>query len=137
MEYRSMSTLGFTHLQPAQLTTVGKRFSLYLQDFYIDYLQLIALLKNWPMRGVKGTTGTQASFLDLFDNDHSKVKLLEKRVCEMMGFDNVLQLTGQTYTRKLDYSFLTVLSGIAQSSHKMCTDIRLFKQKYTCHIFYV
>ncbi len=124
-KYRSMPTLGFTHYQPAQLTTVGKRFALYLQDFMLDLEELEFESANLPFRSVKGTTGTQASFLALFNRDYSKVAELEKRVASRMGFDKIIDLSGQTYTRKVDYKVLSVLSGIGQSAHKMATDIRL------------
>ena len=124
-KYRDLPTLGFTHYQPAQLTTVGKRFCLYLQDFIFDFERLEAEMANLPFRSVKGTTGTQASFMALFHNDHAKCKALEKRVAELMGFDKIVPVSGQTYTRKVDYYVLTVLSGIAQSAYKMCGDIRL------------
>ena len=124
-KYRSMPTLGFTHYQPAQLTTVGKRFALYLQDFMLDLEELEFESANLPFRSVKGTTGTQASFLALFNRDFSKVAELEKRVAARMGFDKIIDLSGQTYTRKVDYKVLSVLSGIGQSAHKMATDIRL------------
>lgn len=118
-------TLGFTHFQPAQLTTVGKRFSLYLQDFMLDFERLEREVGELRFRSVKGTTGTQASFLELFDGDHEKCRQLERDVAAGMGFDRVVAVSGQTYTRKLDYFVLTVLSGIAQSASKMATDIRL------------
>ncbi|MDD3118635.1 MAG: adenylosuccinate lyase [Victivallales bacterium] len=124
-KYHDLPTLGFTHYQPAQLTTVGKRFCLYLQDFIFDFERLEAELTHLPFRSVKGTTGTQASFMALFHNDQNKCKLLERRVAELMGFDRVVPVSGQTYTRKVDYYVLTVLSGIAQSAYKMCGDIRL------------
>lgn len=123
--HRSLPTLGFTHYQPAQLTTVGKRFSLYLQDFLLDFERLQAELENLPFRSVKGTTGTQASFLALFDGDHEKVRRLEQRIAEKMGFAKVIDVSGQTYTRKIDYYVLTVLSGLAQSAYKFAGDIRL------------
>ncbi|MGE4563816.1 MAG: adenylosuccinate lyase [Victivallaceae bacterium] len=122
---RSIPMLGFTHYQPAQLTTVGKRFSLYLQDFMLDFEQITFQLEKMPFRSVKGTTGTQASFLALFDGDHDKVRELERRVAERMGFDRVVAVSGQTYTRKVDYFALSALSGLAQSAAKMATDIRL------------
>ncbi len=125
MQYKDMPTLGFTHYQPAQLTTVGKRFALYLQDFQLDFERLESELANLPFRSVKGTTGTQASFLELFDGDHDKVKALEKRVAEKMGFDRIIAVSGQTYTRKIDYFVLALLAGIAQSAYKMAGDIRL------------
>ena len=125
MKNRNLPTLGFTHYQPAQLTTVGKRFSLYLQDFMLDFERLEFELDRLPFRSVKGTTGTQASFMALFEGDQEKIKLLEKNVAAKMGFDRVIPVSGQTYTRKVDYFVLTVLSGIAQSAYKMAGDIRL------------
>lgn len=125
MANRNLPTLGFTHYQPAQLTTVGKRFSLYLQDFMLDFERLEFELDRLPFRSVKGTTGTQASFMALFEGDQEKIKLLEKNVAAKMGFDRVIPVSGQTYTRKVDYFVLTVLSGIAQSAYKMAGDIRL------------
>jgi adenylosuccinate lyase len=124
-EYKDMPTLGFTHYQPAQLTTVGKRFSLYLQDLVMDFERLQDEIGKIPFRSVKGTTGTQASFLELFNGDHDKVKALEKNVAAVMGFDNIVAVSGQTYTRKVDYYVLSVLSGIAQSAYKFAGDIRL------------
>lgn len=125
MKNRNLPTLGFTHYQPAQLTTVGKRFSLYLQDFMLDFERMEFELDRLPFRSVKGTTGTQASFMALFEGDQEKIKLLEKNVAAKMGFDRVIPVSGQTYTRKVDYFVLTVLSGIAQSAYKMAGDIRL------------
>jgi len=124
-QHKSLPTLGFTHYQPAQLTTVGKRATLWLQDFLIDFQNIQELTEKLPLRGAKGTTGTQASYLELFQGDHEKVKQLDKRVCELMGFTKSIAVSGQTYTRKLDYQVLSALSGVAQSAHKMCTDIRL------------
>ncbi len=124
-KYKDLPTLGFTHYQPAQLTTVGKRFGLYLQDFMFDLSRVEAEIKNIPFRGVKGTTGTQASFMELFEGDTDKVRRLDKIVSEKMGFHNPVHLSGQTYSRKVDYYVLTVLSGIAQSAYKMAGDIRL------------
>lgn len=124
-KYKNVPTLGFTHFQPAQLVTVGKRASLWMQDFLLDAERLEREIKTLPLRGVKGTTGTQASFLELFNGDHSKVIELDKLVVKEMGFDSSIPLSSQTYTRKLDYFVLSVLSGIAQSAHKMATDIRL------------
>ena len=124
-QYKDMPTLGFTHYQPAQLTTVGKRFSLYLQDLVMDYERLEHEIEHLPFRSVKGTTGTQASFLELFNGDHEKVKALERCVATKMGFDNIVNVSGQTYTRKIDYFVMTVLSGIAQSAYKLAGDIRL------------
>ena len=125
VKYRDLPTLGYTHYQPAQLTTVGKRCTLWMQDLLLDLQKVDREIKDLPMRGVKGTTGTQASFLELFNGDHDKVKALNKRVTELMGFEKVIPVSGQTYTRKIDYSVLSVLSGVAQSAYKMCGDIRL------------
>jgi adenylosuccinate lyase len=125
VQHKDLPTLGFTHYQPAQLTTVGKRCTLWMQDLLLDLERVEREIEDLPMRGVKGTTGTQASFLELFDGDHDKVKALNKRVTELMGFDKVIPVSGQTYTRKIDYNVLSVLSGIAQSAYKMCGDIRL------------
>lgn len=127
MENREVPTLGFTHFQPAQLTTVGKRATLWMQDFYFDYLDVCELIDSLMLLGVKGTTGTQASFLDLFDGDHEKVKDLDRRVVKKMGFERSIPVSGQTYTRKVDFKVLSVLSGIAQSAHKMTNDIRLLQ----------
>lgn len=124
-ENRSLATLGFTHFQPAQLTTVGKRATLWLQDFMLDFHRLENEIKAFPMRGVKGTTGTQASFLELFEGDSAKVKKLNELVLGRLGFSKAIGVSGQTYTRKLDFFILSVLSSIAQSAHKMATDIRL------------
>lgn len=126
-EYKALPTLGFTHFQPAQLTTVGKRGTLWLQELLMDYENLEFQISRMKLRGVKGTTGTQASFMSLFNDDASKVKELEKRVANKMGFDQAFPVTGQTYSRKLDFEVLTVLSGIAQSLHKMTNDIRLLQ----------
>ena len=127
LKYKDMPTLGFTHLQPAQLTTVGKRATLWLQDLEMDYNDLENLFSQFRLRGVKGTTGTQASFMELFDGDESKVKELEKRVVKKMGFDKVYGVTGQTYPRKFDYNVLCVLSQIAQSAYKFSNDIRILQ----------
>jgi adenylosuccinate lyase len=127
LKYKDLPTLGFTHFQPAQLTTVGKRATLWLQDFYYDYLDISLLIEALPLLGVKGTTGTQASFMELFDGDERKVKMLETLVCKKLGFKQVVAVSGQTYTRKLDSKVLSVLSGIAQSASKMTNDIRLLQ----------
>lgn len=124
-KYKAMPALGFTHYQPAQLTTFGKRFCLYLQDFLIDLKNLEYQLENLSFRSVKGTTGTQASFLELFDGDHGKVRKLEKMVAAEMGFDKIIPVSGQTYTRKIDFYIVAVLSGIAQSAYKFAGDVRL------------
>lgn len=127
LKYKDLPTLGFTHLQPAQLTTVGKRATLWLQDLELDYENLINLKSHVRLRGVKGTTGTQASFMELFDGDEEKVKELEKRVVGKMGYEKVYGVTGQTYPRKFDYNVLSVLSQIAQSAYKFSNDIRLLQ----------
>ena len=124
-KYKDLPTLGFTHYQPAQLTTLGKRFSLYLQDFVMDLQRVTEEIGKIPFRGVKGTTGTQASFMELFNGDHEKVRKLDQLVSRKMGFDSSIALSGQTYTRKVDFFVLSVLSGIAQSCYKMAGDIRL------------
>lgn len=126
-ETKNIPCLGFTHFQPAQLTTVGKRASLWLYDFIFDLEDLDVLIDQFKMRGVKGTTGTQASFLSLFDNDHEKVEKLDQLVAEKMGFSSTLAVTGQTYTRKIDSKVVNVLSGIALSLHKMTNDLRLLQ----------
>jgi len=125
IEYKHLPTLGFTHFQPAQLTTVGKRAALWLQDFIIDYNEHEHLLSTLRFRGVKGTTGTQASFLSLFENNHEKVKRLDDMLCKAFGFKNTFLVTGQTYTRKLDARVASFLSGVCQSISKVANDIRL------------
>nr|CCA15317.1 unnamed protein product [Albugo laibachii Nc14] len=124
-EYKDMPTMGFTHFQPAQLVTVGKRAALWLQDFWLDFQRLEHEMDHLPMRGIKGTTGTQASFLNLFGGDHDKVNKLNDLVATQMGFEKVIPLSGQTYSRKLDYFVLSLLSGIAQSAYKLAGDLRL------------
>ena len=127
LQYKDVPTLGFTHLQPAQLTTVGKRATLWLQDLEMDYINLMHAKETIKLRGVKGTTGTQASFLELFNGDEEKVKELQRRVVAKMGYDKVYGVTGQTYPRKMDYNILCVLSQIAQSAYKFSNDIRLLQ----------
>ncbi len=127
MEYRSLPTLGFTHYQPAQLVTVGKRASLWIQDLMIDLEDLEYVLFSMKLLGSKGTTGTQASFMSLFENDGEKVKKLESLIAAKMGFDSVYAVSGQTYTRKQDSRVLNVLSGIAQSAAKFSNDMRLLQ----------
>jgi adenylosuccinate lyase len=124
-----LPALGFTHFKPAQPTTVGKRACLWIQDLLLDLEHLTYEIENLRFRGVKGTTGTQASFLDLFEGDHAKVDELDRLVAEELGFDRVFAVTGQTYPRKLDYHLLAVLSGIAQSAHRFANDIRLLMHK--------
>ena len=127
LKYKDVPTLGFTHFQAAQLTTVGKRATLWAQDLILDLEDLNYRIDNMKLRGVKGTTGTQASFLSLFEGDHQKVSELDKIVCKKMGYKYSYAVSGQTYTRKLDYQVLSILSGIAQSMHKMTNDIRLLQ----------
>ncbi len=127
LKYKNLPTLGFTHLQPAQLTTVGKRATLWIQDLTMDYNNLVNLQNSLKLRGVKGTTGTQASFMELFEGDESKVKKLERKVVEKLGYDKVYGVTGQTYPRKFDYNVLCVLSQIAQSAYKFSNDIRILQ----------
>jgi len=124
-EHRALPTLGFTHFQPAQPTTVGKRATLWLQDLLLDLEEIEFRLSTLRFRGVRGTTGTQASFLDLFDGDHEKVNALNRMVSERMGFSGVYGVTGQTYTRKVDYAQLATLAGVAQSASKFAHDLRL------------
>ncbi len=127
IKYKGLPTLGFTHLQPAQLTTVGKRATLWLQDLIMDYNSLENLIASFKLRGVKGTTGTQASFMELFNGDENKVKELENKVVQKLGFDKVYGVTGQTYPRKFDYNVLCVLSQIAQSAYKFSNDVRILQ----------
>jgi len=127
LKYKDLPTLGFTHLQPAQLSTVGKRATLWLQDLTMDYNNLVNLQNSIKLHGVKGTTGTQASFMELFEGDESKVKELEKKVVAKLGYDKVYGVTGQTYPRKFDYNVLCVLSQIAQSAYKFSNDIRILQ----------
>ncbi len=124
-QYREMPTLGFTHYQPAQLTTVGKRATLWCYEFVMDLQEIEHRIENLPFRGAKGTTGTQASYLALFDGKHSKVKLLDRMVAEVFGFKKICAVTGQTYQRKIDTLIVNALASVAQSAHKMCNDIRL------------
>jgi adenylosuccinate lyase len=124
-KYRTLATLGFTHFQPAQLTTVGKRATLWCNDFVSDLAEIEHRIENIPFRGVKGTTGTQASFLELFGGNHNKVKQLDKMVAKAFDFDKICPVTGQTYSRKIDSLIIAALAQIAQSAHKFCNDIRL------------
>ncbi|KAM8980484.1 adenylosuccinate lyase isoform X1 [Sarcophilus harrisii] len=124
-KYASLPTLGFTHFQPAQLTTVGKRCCLWIQDLCMDLERLTRARDDLRFRGVKGTTGTQASFLQLFEGDHQKVEELDRMVTEKAGFRRAFIITGQTYTRKVDIEVLSVLASLGASVHKICTDIRL------------
>jgi adenylosuccinate lyase len=127
MEYKDLPTLAFTHFQPAQPTTVGKRATLWIQDLLMDLEDVEYLLSKAKLLGSKGTTGTQASFLELFDGDHEKVKRLDDLIAKKMGYPSCLAVSGQTYSRKLDSRVLAVLSGIAQSAAKFSNDIRLLQ----------
>ena len=124
-KYRKMATLGYTHFQPAQLTTVGKRATLWCYDFVTDMEEVQHRLETIVFRSCKGTTGTQASFLKLFDGNHNKVVRLEKMVAKKIGFTDISPVSGQTYNRKIDANILGTLSGIAQSAHKFANDVRL------------
>ena len=125
LEYKNMPCLAYTHLQPAQLTTVGKRATLWAYDLCLDYVALKRAHNDLKLLGVKGTTGTQASFVELFDGDVEKIKQVERMVAREMGFEEVVPVSGQTYSRKFDFAVLSALAGVAQSASKMCTDIRL------------
>ena len=127
LEYKDMPCLAFTHFQPAQPTTIGKRASLWTQDLYMDYLEIEHLLENKRLLGCKGTTGTQASFMELSNNDTDKVKALDKKICEKLGYDHYFPVSGQTYTRKYDTQVINALVGVAQSAHKFSNDIRLLQ----------
>lgn len=124
---RDIVTLGYTHYQPAQLTTVGKRACLWMQDFILDIEDMEYRIYNLRFRGAKGTIGTQNSFMALFNNDEEKVKRLDREIAKKMGFDKVFPITGQIYTRKVDSQISDVLSGIAQSAHKFANDVRLLQ----------
>jgi adenylosuccinate lyase len=126
-EYRALPTLGYTHFQPAQPTTVGKRATLWIQDLLLDLEEIGFRLANVRFRGVRGTTGTEASFLELFSGDGGKVDELNRRIASAMGFDRLYAVTGQTYPRKTDYAYLASLAGIATSSSKFAHDIRLLQ----------
>lgn len=127
IQYKDMPTLGFTHFQPAQLTTVGKRATLWLQSLLLDFEELEFFLETLRFRGVKGTTGTAASFLELFDGDYAKVQHLDKELSKRFGFEKVFGVSGQTYDRKIDAKVLSLLSNIAQSAHKFTNDLRLLQ----------
>ena len=121
-KYKDLPTLGFTHFQPAQLTTVGKRATLWINDLLLDLDEVNYRISTLKLLGSKGTTGTQASFLELFDGDHEKCRELERLIAEEMGFDGCFSVSGQTYSRKIDAGVLSTLSGIAQSAGKFATD---------------
>ena len=124
-EYKTMPCLAYTHCQPAQLTTVGKRATLWMNELYMDLEELDHQISQLALRGVKGTTGTQASFVELFNGDSAKIKAVEADVCAQMDFAKVVPVCGQTYSRKVDYNVLSAVAGIGQSAMKMATDIRL------------
>lgn len=126
-EYKELPTLAYTHLQPAQLTTVGKRACLWMNDLYSDLCEIDFRLNNLKLLGSKGTTGTQASFLDLFEGNQSKIDELEKLISHEMGFDSCVAVSGQTYSRKVDAQILSTLSGIAQTASKFSNDIRILQ----------
>jgi adenylosuccinate lyase len=127
IEYKDLPTLGFTHFQPAQLTTVGKRATLWLMDLLLDFEYIEFTIDQLRLRGVKGTTGTQASYLNLFNNDHEKVKQLDQLIADKFNFKGSMPVTGQTYSRKIDSMVLNSISNIAQSMHKITNDIRLLQ----------
>ncbi len=127
LSYKDLPTLAFTHFQPAQPTTVGKRATLWIQDLLMDLEDVEHQLKKAKLLGCKGTTGTQASFLELFDGDHEKCRELDRKIAKKMGFEDCFAVSGQTYPRKLDYQILSILSSIAQSAYKFSNDIRLLQ----------
>lgn len=127
LKYKAMPCLAYTHLQPAQLTTVGKRATLWMYELYLDLCDLDFVIDSLAMLGQKGTTGTQASFMELFDGNEEKIKELEKRIASDFGFSKVVPVSGQTYTRKFDSRIMNVLSGIAQSASKFANDMRLLQ----------
>lgn len=126
-QYKDMPTLGFTHFQPAQLTTVGKRATLWINELLMDLDELEFRIANMRMLGSKGTTGTQASFMELFDGDHEKIRKMEQMIAADFGFDGVVPVSGQTYSRKIDAQVVATLGGIAQSASKFATDMRLLQ----------
>lgn len=127
LQHKDLPTLGFTHFQPAQPTSVGKRATLWIHDLLLDLEDLDHTLKSMKLLGSKGTTGTQASFLELFDGEYEKVKQLDQLIAEKMGYDSCYPVSGQTYSRKIDSRVMNVLSGIAQSAHKFSNDMRLLQ----------
>jgi adenylosuccinate lyase len=126
-KYRDLPALAYTHLQPAQLTTVGKRATLWLHELYMDYEELIHRMDSLALLGSKGTTGTQASFVELFEGDDRKINAVEQRIAESLGFSKVVPVSGQTYSRKVDSFVANVLSGIAQSAMKFANDLRILQ----------
>ena len=128
-QYRALPCLGFTHLQPAQPVTVGKRATLWCYDLVLDLEEIEHRIASLRLRGVKGTTGTQATFLSLFNGDHAKVEELDRDVCRKMGFESAYAVTGQTYSRKVDSQVIDVLAGLSQSAHKAASDLRLLQSR--------
>ena len=128
-EYKAMPTLGFTHFQAAQMVTVGKRATLWMNELLMDLEEVNFRISTLKLLGSKGTTGTQASFMELFAGDTEKVKLLEQKIAAEMGFDAVVPVSGQTYSRKMDSAVVNTLAGIAESASKFATDVRLL-----CHL---
>ena len=126
-KYKDMPALAYTHLQPAQLTTVGKRATLWLHDFYLDFQEIEYRMENLALLGSKGTTGTQASFLELFGGDEAKVRRAETAIAEEMGVEKIVPVSGQTYTRKIDYYVVSALSGLGQSASKFANDMRILQ----------
>ena len=125
--YKEMPCLAYTHLQPAQLTTVGKRAALWLNEFMMDLQEIVYRMDHLSLLGSKGTTGTQASFVELFEGDHGKIQKMEQLIAQEMGFERVVPVSGQTYSRKVDYQVLQALGGIAQSAMKFSTDLRILQ----------
>ena len=128
-KYKDMPCLAYTHCQPAQLTTVGKRATLWMNELYMDLEEIDHRIASLALLGSKGTTGTQASFVELFEGDEGKIRAVEADIAAALGFDKVVPVSGQTYSRKMDYAVLSTLSGIAQSASKFATDLRLL-----CHL---
>ncbi len=126
-EYKALPALAYTHLQPAQLTTVGKRATLWMNELYMDFQEITAKMDSLALLGNKGTTGTQASFMELFDGDGEKVKALEQEIAAEMGFAQVVPVSGQTYSRKVDFQVVSALCGVAQSASKFSYDMRLLQ----------
>ncbi|MDY2712148.1 MAG: lyase family protein, partial [Candidatus Faecivivens sp.] len=126
-QYKNLPSLAYTHLQPAQLTTVGKRATLWMNELLYDLDEIDYRIKNLKLLGSKGTTGTQASFMELFDGDTAKIKEMDKIICREMGFDGVVPVSGQTYSRKIDAAILATLAGVAESASKFATDMRLLQ----------
>src|SRR5690606_12109451 len=125
--WRDLPTLGYTHFQPAQPTTVGKRATLWIQDLLLDLEEIEHRIETLRFRGVRGTTGTDASFLELFEGDHEKVAELNRLIAKKLGFTRLYAVTGQTYTRKSDYAFLSTLAGLGTSASKFANDMRLLQ----------